>query len=118
MTEQDEPALSSALLEARPRPAAAVLRLYTAYYEQLLRYNLSNREFIEQRDAPEQVFRWLVELDCGYVTDALTAGQGTAGCCGGHEAGQGRPHVWSGDPPNRRAPRQSGKLGGASPAGQ
>ena len=54
MTEQDEPVLSSALLEARPRPAAAVLRLYTPYYEQLLRYYLPNREFIEQRDAPSR----------------------------------------------------------------
>lgn len=35
MTEQDEPVLSSALLEARARPAAPVLRLYTPYYEQL-----------------------------------------------------------------------------------
>ena len=74
ITEQDEPVLSSALLEARPRPAAAVLRLYTPYFEQLLRYNLSNREFIEERDSPEQLFRWLIELDCGCVTDALTAG--------------------------------------------
>jgi hypothetical protein len=74
MTEQAESLLSPALLAATPRPAAAVLRLYMPYYEQLLRYNLSIREFIEQRDAPQQVFRWLVELDCGCVTDALTSG--------------------------------------------
>ena len=78
MAEQDEPVLSPAPPAATPRPAAEVLRLYTPYYEQLLRYNLSNREFIEQRDAPEQVFRWLIELDCGCVTDAVTAGHAAA----------------------------------------
>jgi len=78
MAEQDEPVLSPALLAATPRPAATVLRLYKPYYEQLLRYNPSIREFIEQRDAPEQVFRWLVELDCGCVTDAVTAGHTAA----------------------------------------
>jgi hypothetical protein len=78
MAEQGEPVLSPALSAATPRPVAEVLRLYTPYYEQLLRYNLSNREFIEQRDAPQQVFRWLIELDCGCVTDAVTAGHAAA----------------------------------------
>lgn len=78
MAEQDEPVVSPALLAATPRSAAGALRLYTPYYEQLLRLNLSNREFIEQRDAPAQVFRWLIELDCGCVTDALTAGHAAA----------------------------------------
>jgi hypothetical protein len=35
---------------------------------------VGKRDFIEQRDAPTQCYRWLVELDCGCVTDALTAG--------------------------------------------
>jgi hypothetical protein len=74
MADQDQPPLSTALTGAKPRPTAEVLRLYTPYYEELLCYNASNREFIEQRDAPAECFRWLVELDCGCVTDALTTG--------------------------------------------
>jgi hypothetical protein len=73
-----QPALSSALTAARPRPAAEVLRLYRPHCEDLLRYNFSNRDFLEQRDAPEQCFRWLVELDCSCVTDALTTGHAAA----------------------------------------
>jgi hypothetical protein len=74
----NEPPLSPSLAEAKPRPAAEALRLYKPYYEEVLRCNFSNRDFIEQRDAPEQCFRWLVELDCGCVTDAVTAGHQAA----------------------------------------
>lgn len=70
--------LSPALIAARPRPPSESLRLYKPYYEELLRHNVSIRDFIEQRDAPEHVFRWLVELDCGCVTDALTTGYAAA----------------------------------------
>lgn len=70
--------LSAVLIAAKPRPAAEALRLYKPYYEDLLRYNRSIQDHIEQRDAPEQVFLWLVELDCGCVTDALTAGHAAA----------------------------------------
>lgn len=78
MAGQDRPTSSTALMGAKPRPAAEVLRLYRPYYEDLLRYNASQREFIEQRDAPTQCFRWLVELDCGCVADALTTGHQAA----------------------------------------
>ncbi|HUB37802.1 MAG TPA: hypothetical protein VMA72_03020 [Streptosporangiaceae bacterium] len=73
-----EPGLSPALIEAKPRPSTGVLRLYKPYYEDLLRYNFSSRDFIERRDAPEQCFRWLIELDCGCVTDAVTSGHQAA----------------------------------------
>jgi hypothetical protein len=78
MTGTDQPSLSAALMQAKPRSAAEALRLYKPYYEDLLRLNSSKREFIAKRDAPEQVFRWLVELDCGCVTDALTMGHRAA----------------------------------------
>ena len=78
MTGTDQPTLSAFLMQARPRSASEALRLYKPYYEDLLRCNFSNRDFIEQRDAPEQVFRWLVELDCGCITDALTTGHAAA----------------------------------------
>lgn len=54
MTGTDQPALSAFLMQARPRSASEALRLYKPYYEDLLRYNFSNRDFIQQRDAPEQ----------------------------------------------------------------
>ena len=62
MTGTDQPTLSAFLMQARSRSASEALRLYCPYYEDLLRYNFSNRDFIEQRDAPGQVFCWLVEL--------------------------------------------------------
>ena len=53
MTGTDQPALSAFLMQARPRSAAEALRLYKPYYEDLLRCNFTNRDFIEQRDAPD-----------------------------------------------------------------
>lgn len=74
MTSQERSELSQALAAARPRPVSEVQRLYKPYYEELQRLNASQRDFIEKRDSPAQCYRWLVELDCGCVTDALTAG--------------------------------------------
>jgi hypothetical protein len=66
---QDEPTLSKALRDARPRSVAEVLRLYKPFYEKLLKLNVSIRDSTEKRDAPAQCHRWLVELDCGCVTE-------------------------------------------------
>lgn len=78
MTGHDQPGVSQALQEARSRSAAEIRRLYEPYYEQLLRLNSLTRESIERRDSPENVYRWLVELDCGCITDALTTGYSAA----------------------------------------
>ncbi|MBL1074470.1 hypothetical protein JK358_08675 [Nocardia sp. 2] len=67
-------AASPVLARARPRPVSTLGKLYKPYYEQLLRCNPSIRDFIEKRDSPEHCYRWLVELDCGCVTDAVTVG--------------------------------------------
>jgi hypothetical protein len=59
---------------AVPRPNAEVLREYRDYYDRLVGLNPGNQGLAE-RDAPERQFRWLIELDCGYITEALTGGE-------------------------------------------
>ena len=70
---------SQALARARPRTAAAILKLYRPFYEDRIRHMSNFREAIpdvverfRQREAPEQCYRWLIELDCGCITDAIT----------------------------------------------
>jgi hypothetical protein len=72
---------SQALARAKPRTAAAILKLYRPFYEDRIRHMSSYRELdrtvledFRQREAPEQCYRWLIELDCGCITDAITIG--------------------------------------------
>jgi hypothetical protein len=57
------------------RPRVEVLREYEDYYGDLLTLNPAHRESIHKRDVPEGCHRWLVELDCGCTTEALTYGE-------------------------------------------
>jgi hypothetical protein len=56
------------LANAKPRPNAEVLREYQAY-------PLANNPAFERLYAPERRYRWLVQLDCGCITEALTEGE-------------------------------------------
>jgi hypothetical protein len=63
------------LTKALPRPAAEVLREYMDFHTRQLALNPSLVEILKEKDAPERKYRWLVELDCRCITEALTAGE-------------------------------------------
>lgn len=67
--------ITDKLAKAIPRPAAEVLAEYEAYLVKYLALNRWESEFARNQDAPENKWRWLVELDCGCITEALTDGE-------------------------------------------